>query len=345
MGRLFTIPSKKEYKIDNDKVVANQVRTIDYVEATPTSSDATATGSLTFSSDTTTKYQKESTVDFYVAPRSVRYPANVAHDYRIFYPCYIRINRAKSWKLWVQCDEIEAFNDPYIVLQKDGKPREVSSLDEFVSAVEEFYDTYTALGNSYVCAYGRGTGDEVLIYFTILRRWDFGENNQTTILLTKFECKYNTVGQSSKTKLYSMDNKVVSDYSLETNELTSTDVGVATTSDEQTTITSPIGKLLCEKIASEYKNGRETATIKCSVGNFYGDEYENEKTIDIDNAETASVGDTVVPYVRTGRKGGWQYAAPLSSDGYGNAKSFDVIGVEHVFDGAIWQVLTLIESV
>ena len=344
MGRLFTIPSKKEYKIDNDKVVANQVRTIDYVEATPTSSDATATGSLAFSSDTTTKYKKESTVDFYVAPRSVKYPANVASNYRKFYPCYIRINRAKSWTLTATVREFEMGNSPYIVLQKDGKPREVSSLDEFISAVEEFYDTTSDIFASYVCAYGRGAGDEVLIYFTILRRWIFGENNQS-ILLTKFECKYNTVGQSSKTKLYSMDNKVVSDYSLETNELTSTDVGVATTSDEQSVITSPIGKLLCEKIASEYKNGRETATIKCSVGNFYGDEYENEKTIDIDNAETASVGDTVVPYVRTGRKGGWQYDAPLSSDGEGNAKSFDVIGVEHVFDGAIWQVLTLIESV
>ena len=344
MGRLFTIPSKKEYKIDNDKVVANQVRTIDYVEATPTSSDATATGSLAFSSDTTTKYKKESTVDFYVAPRSVKYPANVASNYRKFYPCYIRINRAKSWTLTATVREFEMGNSPYIVLQKDGKPREVSSLDEFVSAVEEFYDTTGNVFDSYVCAYGRGAGDEVLIYFTILRQWNFGEYNDI-IILTKFECKYNTVGQSSKTKLYSMDNKVVSDYSLETNELTSTDVGVATTSDEQTIITSPIGKLLCEKIASEYKNGRETATIKCSVGNFYGDEYENEKTIDIDNAETASVGDTVVPYVRTGRKGGWQYDAPLSSDGYGNAKSFDVIGVEHVFDGAIWQVLTLIESV
>lgn len=344
MGRLFTIPSKKEYKIDNDKVVANQVRTIDYVEATPTSSDATATGSLAFSSDTTTKYKKESTVDFYVAPRSVKYPANVASNYRKFYPCYIRINRAKSWTLTATVREFEMGNSPYVVLQKDGKPREVSSLDEFVSAVEEFYDTTGNVFDSYVCAYGRGAGDEVLIYFTILRQWNFGEYNDI-IILTKFECKYNTVGQSSKTKLYSMDNKVVSDYSLETNELTSTDVGVATTSDEQTTITSPIGKLLCEKIASEYKNGRETATIKCSVGNFYGDEYENEKTIDIDNAETASVGDTVVPYVRTGRKGGWQYDAPLSSDGYGNAKSFDVIGVEHVFDGAIWQVLTLIESV
>ena len=344
MGRLFTIPSKKEYKIDNDKVVANQVRTIDYVEATPTSSDATATGSLAFSSDTTTKYKKESTVDFYVAPRSVKYPANVASNYRKFYPCYIRINRAKSWTLTATVREFEMGNSPYIVLQKDGKPREVSSLDEFVSAVEEFYDTTGNVFDSYVCAYGRGAGDEVLIYFTILRQWNFGEYNDI-IILTKFECKYNTVGQSSKTKLYSMDNKVVSDYSLETNELTSTDVGVATTSDEQSVITSPIGKLLCEKIASEYKNGRETATIKCSVGNFYGDEYENEKTIDIDNAETASVGDTVVPYVRTGRKGGWQYDAPLSSDGYGNAKSFDVIGVEHVFDGAIWQVLTLIESV
>ena len=344
MGRLFTIPSKKEYKIDNDKVVANQVRTIDYVEATPTSSDATATGSLAFSSDTTTKYKKESTVDFYVAPRSVKYPANVASNYRKFYPCYIRINRAKSWTLTATVREFEMGNSPYIVLQKDGKPREVSSLDEFVSAVEEFYDTTGNVFDSYVCAYGRGAGDEVLIYFTILRQWNFGEYNDI-IILTKFECKYNTVGQSSKTKLYSMDNKVVSDYSLETNELTSTDVGVATTSDEQSVITSPIGKLLCEKIASEYKNGRETATIKCSVGNFYGDEYENEKTIDIDNAETASVGDTVVPYVRTGRKGGWQYDAPLSSDGDGNAKSFDVIGVEHVFDGAIWQVLTLIESV
>lgn len=246
MGRLFTIPSKKEYKIDNDKVIANQVRTIDYVEATPTRSDATATGSLAFSSDTTTKYKKESTVDFYVAPRSVKYPANVASNYRKFYPCYIRINRAKSWTLTATVREFEMGNSPYIVLQKNGKPREVSSLDEFVSAVEEFYDTTGNVFDSYVCAYGRGAGDEVLIYFTILRQWNFGEYNDI-IILTKFECKYNTVGQNSKTKLYSMDNKVVSDYSLETNELTSTDVGVATTSDEQTTITSPIGKLLCEK--------------------------------------------------------------------------------------------------
>lgn len=344
MGRLFTIPSKKEYRIDNDKVVANQIRTIDYVEATPTSSDTTATGSLTFSTADTKRYQKESTVEFYVAPSFVRYPANTASNYRTFYPCYIKINRAKSWALTATAQELELDNYPYIVLQKDGKPREVASLEDFVSAVEEFYDTNTALFDSYVCAYGRGVGDEVLIYFTILRRWNFGANN-TAILLTKFECKYAAIGQSSKTKLYSMNNKVVSDYSLETNELTSTDVGTATTSDEQTIITSLIGKLLCEKIASEYKNGRETATIKCSVGDFYDDEYESEKTIDIDNAETASVGDTVIPYVRTGRKGGWQYDAPLSSDGEGNAKSFDVIGVEHIFDGAIWQVLTLIESV
>lgn len=344
MDRLFTIPSKKEYKIDNNKVVANQIRTIDYVEATPTSSAATATGSLTFLTADTKKYEKESTVDFYVAPRAVKYPTKTASNYRTFYPCYIRINRAKSWTLTATVRELEMDNDPYIVLQKDGKPREVASLEDFVSAVEEYYDTHTIIFDSYVCAYGRGVGDEVLIYFTILRRHSFGAND-TAILFTKFECKYTTVGQSSKTTLYSMDNKVVSDYSLEANELTSTDVGTAATSDEQTIITSPIGKLLCEKIASEYKNGRETATIKCSVGNFYGDEYEIEKTIDIDNAETASVGDTVVPYVRTGRKGGWQYDAPLSSDGEGNAKSFDVVGVEHIFDGAIWQVLTLIESV
>lgn len=52
------------------------------------------------------------------------------------------------------------------------------------------------------------------------------------------------------------------------------------------------------------------------------------------------IGDIVVPYVRN------EYGsdAPLSSNENGYAKTFNVVDVEFIYDGAVWQDLTLIED-
>lgn len=52
-----------------------------------------------------------------------------------------------------------------------------------------------------------------------------------------------------------------------------------------------------------------------------------------------SIGDEVVPYFRSASA----TDLPLSMDDSGNAKTFKVTAVEFIYDGAVWQELTLIE--
>lgn len=322
MERIFTITSKKEYSIDNDKIVNNRIRTVDYEENVDTTTAQTVTGS--YDKNDSGNFELECSVDCYI-PNTV-VSTNSGGILRRYYPCYFTIENATSWDMFFSVVEPKFNNKEYVKLAS-----EATSYENFKSLVEAYYATDTTFEGSWVCAYGVEHGERV-IYFTLVRHYSGVESE----FITSFECKYRQILTQTRASVYSIDGKTVSDYSLDTNELVTSNTKSAS---------GTIGQLLCEKITTGYKNGKQTATIKCSVGDFYSDEYQTEKVIDIDNAETASVGDTVVPYVRTGRKGGWQYDAPLSSDGEGNAKSFDVIGVEHVFDGAIWQVLTLIESV
>ena len=90
----------------------------------------------------------------------------------------------------------------------------------------------------------------------------------------------------------------------------------------------------------EYANGKETAKILCSIGE-YADENDNlvisTKT---DSKMLFEHYDKVVPMVRNGD--GIDLA--MSYDKNGLAKVFDVVGVKVFFDGAVWQELTLRES-
>lgn len=94
-------------------------------------------------------------------------------------------------------------------------------------------------------------------------------------------------------------------------------------------------------IINAYKNGKETAELLCSIGEYKDTNGELAiSTKDNDLPMTFNNGDIVVPYKYTARGD-----APLSTKKDGKTpKEFLVTGVEFIFDGAVWQKITLQEN-
>ena len=91
---------------------------------------------------------------------------------------------------------------------------------------------------------------------------------------------------------------------------------------------------------TEYSNGKETATLLCDISDYY-DESGN-KVIAIDNSTNKMcfrMYDIVEPYVF----GANRQDKPLSKNKDGSPKQFQVLGVKPIYDGAVWQELTLQE--
>lgn len=104
----------------------------------------------------------------------------------------------------------------------------------------------------------------------------------------------------------------------------------------------PSIELLYESTNTLYKKGKETATIRCSISDYF-DYSTNEKVISTDgttNKMAFSLYDKVVPMVRNGHG----IDVPMSLTKAGNAKSFSVLGTKIFYDGAVWQELYLQES-
>ena len=97
---------------------------------------------------------------------------------------------------------------------------------------------------------------------------------------------------------------------------------------------------LSQYILGKYKNGKETAKIRCGISDYF-DEHGNKVigTSSDDENMSFSIGDEVVPYVRSE----FGKDLPLSLGLNGNAKTFKVTAVEFIYDGAVWQELTLSE--
>ena len=93
------------------------------------------------------------------------------------------------------------------------------------------------------------------------------------------------------------------------------------------------------EILTEYANGKETAKILCSIGEYYDENSDlliSTKTAD---KMTFEHYDKVVPMIRNGY--GQDEAMSYNADG--TAKVFEVVGVRVYSDGAVWQELTLRE--
>lgn len=97
---------------------------------------------------------------------------------------------------------------------------------------------------------------------------------------------------------------------------------------------------LAEYILGKYKNGKETAKIRCGIADYF-DEHGNKVigTSSEDEKMSLEIGDEVVPYVRSE----FGKDLPLSLGLNGTAKTFKVTAVEFIYDGAVWQELTLSE--
>ena len=92
----------------------------------------------------------------------------------------------------------------------------------------------------------------------------------------------------------------------------------------------------------EYKNGKETATIRCSISDYY-DFYTDEKVIAVDNSTRRmcfNEYDQVIPMVY----GADGKEKPMSLKNDGTPKVFTVLGTKIFFDGAVWQELYLQET-
>lgn len=90
---------------------------------------------------------------------------------------------------------------------------------------------------------------------------------------------------------------------------------------------------------NQYRNGKETAVIRCSIGNYYDDFGEKVISIDEDSLPmTFSIGDIVRPMIYS--VGGVDKPMSLYN---GEAKTFCVVGRKPYYNGAVWQELTLQE--
>ena len=95
------------------------------------------------------------------------------------------------------------------------------------------------------------------------------------------------------------------------------------------------------EVYDRYKNGKETATLLCLVGKYY--DLEGNLVVDADN-EDESVPpllekyDLVVPYIYTSNG-----EVPLSTDKDGNAKQFQIIGVNFSYRGIARQEIVIQE--
>lgn len=105
-----------------------------------------------------------------------------------------------------------------------------------------------------------------------------------------------------------------------------------------------LAEWLVNRAHENYKDGKETATIRCSLVDYYNSDGVLEispTNYSANNANTRmmfSVGDIVIPYVATPTGD-----RPMSLHPDGTPKSFRVTGVTLISDGAVWQELQLQE--
>ena len=124
-------------------------------------------------------------------------------------------------------------------------------------------------------------------------------------------------------------------YSIETNELM---LDVATINGV------PVTQVIAENIIDGFKDGKETYSLVCSIGDYYDEDgalaISSNTQIRGENKMMFDIGDTVIPY-----KPSAAGDVVISSSADGTfPKMFKVVGVTPIFDGAVWQKLDLLET-
>lgn len=95
-----------------------------------------------------------------------------------------------------------------------------------------------------------------------------------------------------------------------------------------------------KKIIRQYKKGKEVATLRCSLSEYY--DGANNKMLSVADSTKPllfNIGDIVEPYVYGSNK----KDKPMSLTPQGSAKQFEVLEVQPSYDGGIWQTITIQE--
>ena len=121
-----------------------------------------------------------------------------------------------------------------------------------------------------------------------------------------------------------------SNLSLQSNEL------IQTTTKNGT---KKISEYLANNIIHSYKNGKETAIIRCSINDYYNEDNSIAKSItDTTKDMTFRMYDSVIPMIPSPNGD-----IPMSKHKDGTSKIFKVLGTKLINNGAVWQELTLQE--
>lgn len=233
--------------------------------------------------------------------------------------------------------EITVISDGYI------PPKKVKISNPFVTKdplSPKYYDVY-----SYVFYYGDGSRtdstlrfgltdnlrayayvDEPSLYFSGMKSFYFKYFNlEITLEATRKDYK--------KTEnIYKIDGEVKNKFIYEGNELFQNTT-------KNTSNGFALDEIISNNILAEYSNGKETSTVRCSISDYYDKSGSKEIDISRDGEMTFSVGNLVIPMV-FGADG---VDRPLSLYKDGSAKVFRVVGTKFIYDGAVWQELTLQE--
>lgn len=202
----------------------------------------------------------------------------------------------------------------YDSVAKDDQNSKYYTSGDFVGFQAEFPQT---VGNN--MGYGTPSRGVLEVFEPLQLNIDF--YGDTIVLDIKNEVI--KIGDETRKKVFSVDG----------NEL------IQTTNYLQDTGESAIEKMFGDT-KTAYEKGKETATIRCSISDYY---YEDGiKEIAIDNSTDKMMFeeyDRVIPMVY-GNNGD----SPMSLNTDGTPKEFFVLGVRPYYDGAVWQELHLQEA-
>lgn len=157
--------------------------------------------------------------------------------------------------------------------------------------------------------------DRSINYFTMAR-----QNNTINIAATSYSIESNSISFGNQTY-----------FPIEFNELLQVNTRVNN---------QKLSEYIYEQIIAEWSEGKELATIKCSIGEYYDENGNLAVSTQNNNLPMIfNIGDLVIPYIAVANG----QTEPLSLKLNGTPKVFKVTQIRPYFDGAFWQELTLQE--
>lgn len=363
----IVIKAKNIYgDIDNNKIVNNEIRTVNFSENNITVVSNTSVGSTSFSGYTDEDsliYSRAALTAEQLTARNTGLTFKARVDGQIYtyrqnyYIAYFQANVPISSP--IDLSQSLSFDYTYTTHRsgKIGLPN--TKTGTITGNVAQYYDNYVAFRNvgvglkngeqDYAPNFALGvlldgtTSTNLSLAFGIV--YDYEHTYPYSSEYTGFTYIYDryfvqSLSVSIAGQQFQVSSAPVSigtgsfAQSLSYNELyqTETKITIGET-------TEKIGTFLANKIINKWTNGKETAKLLVEYGEYYDTDGNLVKSVESnDKSMIFKIGEVVRPYVNS-----VSGDTPMSKNIDGTPKDFLIIGVEPFYDGACWQRLTLLE--